>query len=79
MVGWYRNQLTSGASFGKRVKLRRMVGGAGISRGGSFDRRVLSRDILVGMVRLRDGDGIAGVFFATQAARIDRRKLFFLG
>jgi hypothetical protein len=56
-----------------------MVGGAGIPRGGRFDRRVLSRGILVGMIRLSDGNGIGGFCFATEAARLDGRKLFFLG
>ena len=50
---------------------------AGISRGGRFDRRVLSRGILVGMIRLMDSDGTGEVCFATQAASLDGRKSFF--
>jgi len=55
-----------------------MVEGAGISRGGRFDRRVFSRGILVGIIRLRDSDGIGEVCFATQVANLDGWKLFFL-
>jgi hypothetical protein len=55
-----------------------MVGGAGISRGGRFDRRAFSRGILVGIIRLRDSDGIGEVCFATQVASLDGWKSFFL-